>query len=109
MMRLPLLVPSVPYRTRYTAHKGTPLVLSFPFLQVFRAVFLASSFSLGVTGKVLFLSLLKCTFEFVQQTSCPGMPAFNDVTGGMNMSATLIILSPFYLRALVPEGCASFK
>jgi len=27
----------------------------------------------------------------------------------MNMSATLIIRCPFYLRALVPEGCASFK
>jgi len=35
------------------------------------------------------------------------MPAFNDATEGMNMSATLIILCPFYLRAL--EGCASFK
>ena len=33
------------------------------------------------------------------------MPAFNDATEGMNMSATLI--NPFYLRAL--EGCASFK
>jgi hypothetical protein len=37
------------------------------------------------------------------------MAAFNDATEGTNMSATLIILSPVYLRALVPEGCASFK
>lgn len=37
------------------------------------------------------------------------MPAFNGVTGGMNISATLIILRPLYLRPLGLEGCASFK
>jgi hypothetical protein len=31
----------------------------------------SSSSSLGFTGMVLFLSFLKCTFEFVQQSSCP--------------------------------------
>jgi hypothetical protein len=40
----------------------------FPFLQVPYALFLASSFSLGVTGRVFFLSFLKCIFEFVQQS-----------------------------------------